>query len=443
MRFIRDIIENHQQAAAVKQAPSLESIDVYTSSSSAPSEFKTQDCAFELTQKTAAPATEDLCPGKLGHDTALVGADSEDLLSSIQDDQEPSLDWDSTDTPQNAGASDKAVTQSATEDSSGQAPAVALMDPLNHQEPSVVSDDMADPDLCSSDKIVSRRKLHTVTPHLEERLANQIASTIDDTDQTAYASQDVEDVPAGHNNTHVKTDTQDGPPISILERTTDTAPSSDEQDGLAPSHEQAVEEPTPVSEPLLDGHQAPAMVAERQTHPERDDDVPPPETGGARSRSSRAKTRLLGFNIGPIATDPMSRLSEADKSQEEARFPVGWLVVVEGAGRGHSFQLSAGVAKIGRGEGQDIRIDFGDSSISRENHAAIAYDMEQNAFFLGHGGKSNIVRRNNRPVLSTEELVAGDMIRIGETKLRFVPLCGGDFSWDASQHVHAPRAGLG
>ena len=36
------------------------------------------------------------------------------------------------------------------------------------------------------------------------------------------------------------------------------------------------------------------------------------------------------------------------------------------------------------------------------------------------------------PVLSTQALSAGDSIRIGETTLKFVPLCGAGFQWQAS-----------
>ena len=89
---------------------------------------------------------------------------------------------------------------------------------------------------------------------------------------------------------------------------------------------------------------------------------------------------------------------------------------------------AAGTIHVGRIP-EAIRLDFGDTSISRANHAAIAYDSEQGGFYLGHGGKANMVRLNDRPVLSTEEISSGAMIRIGETTLRFVALCGSDFSW--------------
>ena len=90
-----------------------------------------------------------------------------------------------------------------------------------------------------------------------------------------------------------------------------------------------------------------------------------------------------------------------------------------------------------------MRLDFGDNSISRENHAAIAFDAEQNVFFIGHGGKANLVRCNNMPVLSTQALSAGDRIRIGETTLRFVPLCGGDFSWTGGHKDQTSHAANG
>ena len=92
--------------------------------------------------------------------------------------------------------------------------------------------------------------------------------------------------------------------------------------------------------------------------------------------------------------------------------------------------------------GQTVRLDFGDTAISRENHAAIAFDDEQNAFFIGHGGKSNLVRLNDRPVLATEELTSGDIVSIGETSLRFIAFCSADFSWrdagaDEGRHVRS------
>jgi hypothetical protein len=163
-------------------------------------------------------------------------------------------------------------------------------------------------------------------------------------------------------------------------------------------------------------------------------EVPPPAEGRSGRRAGRVKTRLLGFEHAHVAdSDPFNQIGENTNSPH-GRFPVGWLIVLKGPGRGSSFELHRGVSQIGRGEGQAVRLDFGDSSISRSNHAAIAYDNEQRCFFIGHGGKTNLVRLNNRPVLSTEEINDGDLIRIGETLLRFVGLCGPDFDWETDEN---------
>jgi hypothetical protein len=163
--------------------------------------------------------------------------------------------------------------------------------------------------------------------------------------------------------------------------------------------------------------------------------------GLAGRRAGRVKTRLLGFNrTGDAEHDPFGQAPEATATAQSEKYPVGWLVIVEGPGVGHSFSLFTGASMIGRGEDQVIRLDFGDNSISRHNHAAIAYDEEQNKFYIGHGGKSNIIRRNARPVLSTEELHHADLIRIGETTLRFVALCGSDFQWNRAGGAHGAGA---
>ncbi|SDJ70797.1 FHA domain-containing protein [Aliiruegeria lutimaris] len=154
---------------------------------------------------------------------------------------------------------------------------------------------------------------------------------------------------------------------------------------------------------------------------------------GTAPSGQRAKTRLLGFQAADLAqTDPFSAAARPGPRAERC-FPVGWLVVVEGPGRGACFTLTNGVSSIGRGEDQSVCLDFGDGSISRSNHAAIAYDDDTNCFFLGQGGKSNIVRLNGRPVLSTEDLSHGDRIKIGETSLQFVAFCGESFSWSVTQ----------
>ncbi len=160
--------------------------------------------------------------------------------------------------------------------------------------------------------------------------------------------------------------------------------------------------------------------------------VPAPAAGRSRRQAGRVKTRLLGFGNEQQDGDLFANGTNTGPAAQ-AMFPVGWMVVVAGPGCGTAFALQNGVSQIGRGEGQAVRLDYGDTSIPRENHAAVAYDSEQRGFFLGHGGKANLVRLNGKPVLSTEPLSHGALIRIGETTLRFVGFCGSEFDWGSDQ----------
>ncbi|MEM6888970.1 MAG: FHA domain-containing protein [Pseudomonadota bacterium] len=164
--------------------------------------------------------------------------------------------------------------------------------------------------------------------------------------------------------------------------------------------------------------------------------APAPSSGGGLARSGRVRTRLLGFTTGSLGNDDPFQKNTKSGSD----FPVGWLVVVSELGRGASFSLHDGVTTVGRGTDQTVCLDFGDNSISRENHISIAFDAEQRKFFIGHGGKANLVRLNNTPLLSTEELSSKDMIRLGETTLRFIAFCDDDFNWDAQSDGMAQRA---
>ena len=155
-------------------------------------------------------------------------------------------------------------------------------------------------------------------------------------------------------------------------------------------------------------------------------------------RVGRVKTRLLGFEHsgkpGVNLFEPSAAAEAAEGATAEkiaqARFPVGWLVVIDGPGRGESFALHAGMSMIGRGEDQAVSLDFGDTTISRNNHAAIVYDVETHTFLMGHGGKANVVRLNSKPLICTEEVKNTDLIRIGETTLRLVVFCTAEFNWE-------------
>ena len=106
----------------------------------------------------------------------------------------------------------------------------------------------------------------------------------------------------------------------------------------------------------------------------------------------------------------------------------GWLVVVDGPGKGSAVQLGFGHNTIGRGPAMRVRLDFGDRKISRDTHATLTYDPKGNAFYLQPG--KNLTYFEDQPVLSPVPLGAGALIGLGDTALRFVPFCDETFTWE-------------
>ncbi len=190
----------------------------------------------------------------------------------------------------------------------------------------------------------------------------------------------------------------------------------------APVEAEIVDEPTPAPEPEpVDVAPEPTLVAP----------APAPEPAPAEDRRSRVKTTFLGFERADTHVQELMETAEPVEKKEAAQqtFPVGWLVVTAGPGRGAAVTLTEGLMQIGRNDDQAIQLDFGDTGISRSNHAVIAYDPEDRKCYLGHGGKANLVRLNGKPVLSTIALSSGDLIRISETSIRFTAFCDDGFDW--------------
>ena len=138
---------------------------------------------------------------------------------------------------------------------------------------------------------------------------------------------------------------------------------------------------------------------------------------------------MSGIAPGERLGQPKTQYIRAGSADTDADPVAGWLVVVKGPGRGGFRPIFVGMNSVGREANQRISLSFGDDMISREEHAFIAYDEEARQFYLQHGGKANLVRLGGRPVLSPTELQPYDLIRIGKTTLRFIPLCGPDFAW--------------
>ena len=107
---------------------------------------------------------------------------------------------------------------------------------------------------------------------------------------------------------------------------------------------------------------------------------------------------------------------------------VGWLVCVEGNHFGEDFRLRAGKNFIGRSSKMDVCLS-GDPSVSREKHAIVLYDPNHNIVLAQSGDSKELSYHNDNLVLSPVELHPYDLLKVGATKLMFIPFCSDKFSW--------------
>ncbi len=116
---------------------------------------------------------------------------------------------------------------------------------------------------------------------------------------------------------------------------------------------------------------------------------------------------------------------------------VGWLVIVDGPGRGVSIELGYGMNIVGRGGKNRIVLDFGDDRISEDDHFRIAYDAKNRKFHLLPGRGTNLLYIAGDPLLSPQLLTSATDFKVGDTSLRFVALCGPDWDWPGVEAAKA------
>ncbi len=151
--------------------------------------------------------------------------------------------------------------------------------------------------------------------------------------------------------------------------------------------------------------------------------IPSIERRGDRDEVTRIHLPLKGSSDA-AAANPLA-------SPEEFKLDpvVGWLVVIDGPGKGAAKSLGFGVNSIGRDKDERISLPYGDDDITRKGHALVLYDGKNNKFYLQHGDGINLTYIDDKPVLQPTELFGRELIGIGQTKLCFVPFCGPSFAW--------------
>ena len=110
---------------------------------------------------------------------------------------------------------------------------------------------------------------------------------------------------------------------------------------------------------------------------------------------------------------------------------VGWLVCIDGPNKGRDYKIYARSSPnfIAREPGRNTSIVISDDgSISREKHAGIIYDQDDNSFTLTRE-ESTAIKVGNKKVKVAEELNPYDEITLGTSKFHFIPYCAGEIKW--------------
>ena len=125
--------------------------------------------------------------------------------------------------------------------------------------------------------------------------------------------------------------------------------------------------------------------------------------------------------------DNLGVINNAGKTVRPA---TGWLVCIEGQTKGTDYRLYEGYSYIGRDPAKN-QVAIPDDHISSVPSARILYDTGSRKFFINEcNGARNPVYLNGDLFDGRVELKPYDMIKMGNTRLLFVPLCTEKFAWE-------------
>lgn len=129
----------------------------------------------------------------------------------------------------------------------------------------------------------------------------------------------------------------------------------------------------------------------------------------------------------PAAAAPVTQRLAPNESGVDP--VVGWLVCLEGVGRGCDYRIRTGKNFIGRSPAMDICV-AGDASISRDKHAAVVFEPKRQEFWILPGESNGLVYLNGDLVNGAALLARGDTIELGRSRFVLVPFVNDTFRWD-------------
>ncbi len=151
---------------------------------------------------------------------------------------------------------------------------------------------------------------------------------------------------------------------------------------------------------------------------------PRPVSMPTRSRSDSSALAAV------VAAPPAERTVAAqrlDVGQQQKRYVVGWLVLLNGPLRGEAFPLRMGRNVIGRDRRSDIVINDDQAS---SHHADLVFRPEERRFILMDHNSTNGTYVNEMEIEPRRDLIEKDIVRVGSHRFLFSPLCHDGFHWD-------------
>ena len=117
------------------------------------------------------------------------------------------------------------------------------------------------------------------------------------------------------------------------------------------------------------------------------------------------------------------------KLSVEEEFPIcAWIVCIEGARKGQSYNIIEEKNYIGKDDTMSIQV-LGDEEIRDIRDTVIAFDMRNLTGTL-HGGQcKGFIRLNDNAVYESAKLESGDIIDIGKSRFMYVCFAGDYHKW--------------
>lgn len=108
----------------------------------------------------------------------------------------------------------------------------------------------------------------------------------------------------------------------------------------------------------------------------------------------------------------------------------GWLVVLDGPARGQDLRLGEGRNFLGVDAAGDPAVLDANSPLAVRR--IVVYDPQDNNWCALPGSSNELCTLNGKSLIEKMPLTAGDTFTVGGAQLRFVPLCGPEFNWNAA-----------